>query len=202
QVERTRPPDPIKPAHEAADSGTAAESSASSVPVLEPPAPIHGADDPRRELEAFSAPGCIASTEAVEGAERHAREAVVPEPPAPFPTASEIVPAEAPREATALEPASFPAALSKEPAGLKPPPPFPTVSDTAPAEALSKDAAVPEPPAPFPTTKDVVSTESPAREPVHESPAPIEARDLSVPAPVVVPPVSRVSAPVPALEPR
>ena len=288
-VARTRPPEPIKPAHGAADFGTAAESSASSVPVLEPPASYHGADGPRRELEAFPAPGFTASTEAVEGeaatrepavppmvstvvsaseatllespasfpdlgdiAERHAREAAVPEPPAQFPTASEIVPAEKPREATTLEPTSFPEALPKEPTVLElpapfatvrdiapaealsqepttpepsapfltvrdiapaealsqepttpePSAPFPTVRDIAPAEALSKDAAVPEPPAPFPTAKGVVSTEPPGREPVLEPPAPIEARDLSVPAPVIVPPVSRVSAPVPTLEPR
>src|SRR5262249_30379844 len=66
-VERTRPPEPIRPAYDAADSGTAAESSASGVPVPEPPPPIHDADDPRREPGACPAPGFIASTEALEG---------------------------------------------------------------------------------------------------------------------------------------
>jgi len=93
-------------------------------------------------------------------------------------------------------------AFSQEPLTPEPPAPFPTVRDIAPVEAFSKDAAVPEPPAPFPTTKDVVPTEPPARAVVLEPTAPIEARDLSVSAPVIVPPVSRVSAPVPTLEPR
>jgi hypothetical protein len=289
-VERTRPPEPIRPAYDAADSGTAAESSASSAPVPEPPAPIHDADDPRRELGAFAAPGFTASTNALEGeaatrepavpptvstvvpaseaavleppafpvlgdiAEGHAREAAVLEPPAPLPAASEIVPAEGPREAIALAPTSFPEPLSKEPTvpepppapfpaaseivpakalsqeptvpepppapfptvreivpakaflqeptALAPPPPLPTVRDIAPVEAVSKDAAVPEPPALFPTTTGVVSIEPPGREPVLEPPAPLEARDLSVSAPVVVPPMSPKNASVPTLEPR
>jgi hypothetical protein len=227
-VERTRPPEPVVPSYGAADSGTAAESSASSVPVLEPSAPLHSAEDPRRELTAFPAPGVTASTESLER-KVATREPTVPptvsavtaesettalepptpfvtEPPAPFPRVSEIVPTDASREATVLEPTSFPHTLSKEPAVLEPPTPVPTVRDIAQAEAFSKEPTTPEPPAgetfskdatvletpaPVPTTRGVVSTEPPAREAVLELPAPIEVRDSRVPAPVIIPPVSR-----------
>jgi len=274
-VERTRPPEPIKPFPAPGyTASTEAEGKAATREPAMPPrvSPVV----PSSEAKVLEAPVSFPGLGDI--AEQGARVAVVPEPLARFPTASEIVPAEAPRTATALEPASsFPEALSKEPALVKPPAPFPTVSNTAPAEALSKDAAVseplapfptvsntapaealskdaavseppapfptmrdiapveafsqepltpeppapfptvrdiapveafskdaavPEPPAPFPTTKDVVPTEPPARAVVLEPTAPIEARDLSVSAPVIVPPVSRVSAPVPTLEPR
>ncbi len=218
---RPRPPASFVPSPAAADSGAVAEAPVNDAIVLERPAALPAAADPRRELAASPAPSYVDSTPPVERevaapespvpptfggiatTDASVQEAAVLEPSAPFPTVREIVPADPPKEAAVLEPpAPLPSTTEiapaegpvREAAVLEPPVLFPIVRDIVPTEAPVREGAVLEPPAPFATARGM---EPPAKETVLDPPAPLEARDLRVLALRVSAPVSTSPQPVP-----
>ena len=136
--EAAAPESPVPPA---LGGISTTDASVREAAVLEPSAPFPTV----REIVPADAPKEAATLESPDPLPT-VRDIVPTEAPAPFPSATEIAPAEAPvREAVVL----------------KPPVPFPSVRDVVPTEVPVREATVPEPPAPFPSMRDVVPTEAP-----------------------------------------